>query len=911
MEEFRNIQFPEKDQPLRNDVSLLGRLVGEALVEQHGAGLLQQVEAVRKAAILRREGDDASAEVLERTLGELDQREVLHIIKAFSTYLRLVNLAEKTHRIRRRRAYQKLAAAAQRGSLEQVFKGLADAGVSAADVQQALATLRIQPVFTAHPTEATRRSFLEKEYSILHRLVERLNPDLTPQEDQRTLDRISDAVNAAWQTSTVPSEKPAVADELDNVLFYLTDILYRVVPPFHASLQQAFRAAYGEDCPPEVAHQLLRFGSWVGGDMDGNPYVDATTILATLATQRNAVIRCYQPELKRLARYLSQTQGQAGFSPAVLQRLAEYTVSMPEVAQLTPARHREMPYRCLIRLVLARLEATRLETANAYPDVSSFAADIALIADSLEQNKGRHAGLFGVRRLQQRIACFGFNLATLDTRQDALLHRGVIAELLGQANWASEDAGTRERTLTTLLEGNQASVLTYLDQRTEPSTRARATLDVFSAIGQARKHYGDTATGLFIISMTQGADDVLGALALAKIAGLATADDIPLDVAPLLETVADLKAGPQILKTLLDNPFYRQHLEKRGQRQVIMIGYSDSNKDSGIAAARWGLYEAQARLVECGRRYGVCVQFFHGRGGTVSRGGGNLVKGVEGAPAGSVRAYLRVTEQGEVINQKYGMRPLALRNLELMTGATLRHGLVDTGQHVDEDMQAIMAEIAAHARQDYQQLVYAKPEFMTFYRSATPIDVIERLNIGSRPAARRSGEGIENLRAIPWVFAWAQMRVGFPGVFGVGSALAKVVETHGIERLREMQAQWSFFQGLINDVEMVLAKSDLGIGQRYAGLAPASCIDVFEQIRQAFEMAEHYILEIKQSPELLADQRTLQRNIRLRNPYVDPMHILQIDLLRRWRAGGRDDDRLLRTLKATVNGIALAIQNTG
>jgi len=911
MEEFRNIEFPEKDLPLRNDVSMLGALVGDTLVEQHGAGLLRQVETVRRAAILRREGDGSSADVLERALASLGMEDVRRITKAFSTYLRLVNLAEKTHRIRRRREYQKSGTASQRGSLDQVIAALAEAGVEADSVSQALAGLRIQPVFTAHPTEATRRSFLEKEHSILHRLVERLNPDLTPQEESQTLDRIRDAINSAWQTSTVPSAKPTVADELDNVMFYLTNILYRVVPPFHADLQQAFRAAYGEDAPLVGCARLLRFGSWVGGDMDGNPNVGADTILETLAAQRKAVIRCYRSEVKRLARYLSQTRGQAEFSNAVLQRLAEYTALMPLAAAAIPPRHREMPYRCLLRLILARLDATQAGAAGAYEDASAYAADIAVIADSLEQNKGRHAGLFSVRRLQQRIACFGFHLATLDTRQDALLHREVVAELLQREDWSGQSPAQREQALTRHLAAGSSAVSVPAKSGDALSAQAHSTLAVFAAIAEARSCYGDDATGLFITSMTKGPDDVLSVLALARIGGLAGADGIPLDVAPLLETVDDLEAGPAILADLLANAVYRRHLRRRGNRQVIMIGYSDSNKDSGIAAARWSLYEAQAKLVECGRRQGVSVEFFHGRGGTVSRGGGNMVKGVEGAPAGSLHGHLRVTEQGEAINQKYGMRPLALRNLELMSGAVLRHGLVDTGQYPDPQSQAVMADMAGWARLAYRQLVHETAEFIPFYRGATPIDVIERLQIGSRPASRRTGEGIENLRAIPWVFAWAQMRVGFPGVFGVGAALSQAVQKHGIERLRSMQSGWSFFQGLINDVEMVLAKSDLGIGRRYAALAPSSSSAVFARIEEEFALARHYILEIKQSRELLDSQRTLQRNIRLRNPYVDPMHILQVELLGRWRANGRKDEEVLNALKATVNGIALAVQNTG
>jgi len=907
MTEIRQIEFPEKDLPLRADVSLMGRLLGEALVEQHGPELLEQVEAIRTAAIAWRESGDVDLGALEARVADLGVGETRRIVKAFSTYLRLANLAEKTHRIRRRREYQKNEAAAQVGSLEAVLAGLAKQGVTPERLGACLADLRIRPVFTAHPTEATRRSFLEKEYSIIHRLAERVTGDLTPEENQQALDRIRDAINSAWQTSAVPGKKPRVSDELDNVLFYLTDILYRIVPPYQESLQQALDQAYGNGAVQADTRELLRFGSWVGGDMDGNPNVSGETLLASLATQREAVIRCYLPDVRRQARYLSQSEGMAEFDPELAPRLAAYREAMPEADAEIPDRHREMPYRCFLHFVLRKLSNTAKERAPAYDGPEEFEADLALVARSLADHKGRHAGFFGVRRLQRKVAAFGFHLATLDTRQDALVHRTVLAELLRDEGWTERDVEARTERLAKLL-----TAPVERDRLPDAlSEEARTTLRVFDAIGEGRARFGRAATGLFIISMTQGADDVLSTLVLARLGGLGDGDTVPLDVAPLLETVDDLEAGPRILDALLSLPVYRSHLARRGDRQVIMVGYSDSSKDSGIVAARWSLYEAQRQLVDIGRRHGVTVHFFHGRGGTVSRGGGNLVNGIEGAPAGSIGGTLRVTEQGEVINQKYGIRPIALRNLELMTGAVIRHQLSDTGQTADEAMHALMARMSDTARRHFRAMVYENPAFIPYFRSATPIDVIERLNIGSRPASRRSGLGIENLRAIPWVFSWAQVRIGFPGVYGIGAALDEAVAEHGLDRLRDMLARWSFFRGMVNDVEMVLGKSTLEIGRRYAELAGDEGAAVFEAIEAEFALAQRHILALKGSTELLEDQRTLQRNIRLRNPYADPMHLMQIDLLRRWRAGDRQDDDLLVALKSTVNGIALAIQNTG
>jgi len=906
--DIRHIDIPEKDKPLRADVSLMGTLVGQVLVDQHGQSLLDHVETVRKASIRQREGAASGDTELEEALSSLSSEQVMQVIHAFTTYLRAANLAERVHRIRRRRAYQRSEAGAQPGSLEAVLEMLKQDGVDDAELLRVVNGLRIQPVFTAHPTEATRRTIQEKEYDIVLRLTERLNPELTPYEEQLALSRIRAELTSSWQTLLEPHSKPTVADELDNILFYLTDILYRVTPVFYETFRDAWEKQVGP-CPDDFLRDIvLRFGSWVGGDMDGNPNVTSETVLATLMRQREVIVRRYIPEVLRLARYLSQSVSAIAVSDDVQQRLARYVELMPEVARGLPERHLDMPYRCLLRMMAGRLEATLSDDPAAYSGPREFISDINLIRRSLQVNKGRHAGLFGVERLLRRAQTFGFHLVTLDVRQDALVHRRVMGELLGCDDWASREPAKRAAVLAHLLA---TEALPAVPDAEELSPEASEVLAVFRAISTARQRYGNAAIGLFIISMTQGADDVLTVLALAGIASPHTGAAARLDVAPLLETVADLEAGPVILSELLGLEPYREHLQSLQRRQVVMVGYSDSNKDSGIVASRWALQDAQKRLVELGEDRGIDVVFFHGRGGTVSRGGGNLVNGILGAPPGSVNGLLRVTEQGEVINQKYGIRFLALRNLELVTGATLQHTLGRASRGLDESEREIIGFMANTSRDAFRSLVYEDPGFPAYFRASTPIDVIERLNIGSRPASRRSGEGIENLRAIPWVFSWAQIRVGFPGVFGFGTALDAAIERFGMGRLRDFLDRQVFFQALISDVEMVLAKSDLNLGRRYASLAGAAAEPFFERIRDEFGLATRRVLELKELDNLLDDQRVLQRNIRLRNPYVDPLHLLQIDLLRRWRAGERTDEKLLEALKATVKGIALGIQNTG
>lgn len=908
MNEIRKIELPEKDLPLRADVSLLGSLVGQMLVDQHGPQLLRQVEAVRKAAIQQRESEDDGGDELELTLKSLDPEQIDLVIQAFTSYLRAVNLAEKVHRIRRRRSYQRTGAEAQRGSLEDVISQLKSDGIDGAVLVDAINALRIQPVFTAHPTEATRRTIQEKEYDILLRLVERLNPELTPGEEKLALQRIRASITSSWQTRLEPHAKPTVADELDNILFYITDILYRVVPTFYESFKQAFESGFGE-CPDQLlANHILRFGSWVGGDMDGNPNVTSETILATLVQQRKAVIRRYVPEVRRLSRFLSQSLTEIGTSPEVIRQIVRYREMMPDVHRQLPDRHQDMPYRCLLNFMAARLMATLEESANAYVTVDDFIEDIERIRDSLRDNKGEHAGMFGVKRLLRRARTFGFHLVTLDVRQDALLHRRVMGELLACKDWEQRDPQNRAETLAHLI---RTDTLPDAFDESRLSPEAAESLAVFKAISSARQQYGSAAIGLFIISMTQGPDDVLTAMALAEIASPHLGAPGRLDIAPLLETVDDLAAGADIIRRLLNLDLYRAHLDGLGNRQTVMVGYSDSNKDSGIVASRWALYEAQRQLVAVGQEHKTEIVFFHGRGGTVSRGGGNLVNGILGAPPDTVNGFLRLTEQGEVINQKYGVRFIALRNLELVTGATLAHTMNRDALGLSDEESEIMSYMAQVSRQHFRGTVYDDPLFPAYFRSTTPLDVIERLNIGSRPASRRSGQGMENLRAIPWVFSWAQIRVGFPGVFGFGTALDGAIQKFGIQALRGMLEKQIFFQAMVNDVEMVLAKSELGIGQRYNRLVPADQHYFFEDIQKEFGLATRRILELKNLDQLLDDQRVLQRNIRLRNPYVDPLHLLQIDLLRRWRASGREDDKLLGALKATVKGIALGIQNTG
>lgn len=907
--------FVAADAPLREDVRRLGALVGEVLADQVSPAFLARIEALRQLAIQRRE-QPAPVSALADALQALTPAETELTVRAFAAWFQAINLAEQVHRIRRRRDYQREPdTPPQPGGLEAVIGQLCAQGVTLDRIQALLPRLRIEPVFTAHPTQAVRPALLDKERTIVRCLVNDLDRTRTPQERQADTARIRMALTTAWQTAEMPAERPAVDDEFDHVSFYLSHVLYSVVPVFHETLEAALATV--ADCgqasamPPAA---ILRFASWVGGDMDGNPNVGADTIATVLAGQRQRIVEAYQRDLQHLADLLSQTRARAGFSAPLLQRLDNYRDRMPAAAAQLRARHADQPYRQLLQLIGARLQDTR----HGYPDAAALLADLAVIDDSLRTHRGDHAGRFALKRLQRKITTFGFHLATLDIRQDASVHEAAIAAVLAQPDWPQQPLPQRLADLHRLLDGPlpETGGIGNDDgagQDTGPVTPA-STLAVFRTLARARQQYGQAAIGPYIVSMSRNSADVLAVLALARLGGCVDADGhAALDVAPLFETVADLAAASGIMQELFTDAGYRRHLQRRGRHQTVMLGYSDSAKDGGLAASRWAVQQAQVELTALAREHGVDLVFFHGRGGSISRGGSKTGRAVHAAPRGSVDGVLRVTEQGEVIHRKYGIRALALRNLEQATAAVLAATLLPRPPEPREaDWRRQMAVIATASRRHYRALVHEHADFADYFRAVTPLDVIERLRIGSRPSRRAGSGGVDQLRAIPWVFAWAQNRCGLTAWYGIGAGLAEAVDRFGLAAIQAMARDWPFFQTLIADVEMVLAKSDLAIFERYSQhLAPALHPHLFPDIAAEFERTRAQVLAVKGQQQLLADDRRLRLSIRLRNPYVDPISLLQINLLQRWRAGGRRDADLLQALVTTVNGIAAGIQNTG
>ena len=901
MESSREPEFLPPDGPLREDVSRLGAMVGRMLAEQGGTAFFERVEQVRTAAIRRRR-EGATVDDLAASLAGLDAHDAEALARAFATYFQAVNTAERVHRIRRRRDYQREGSAPQPESLLDVLGRLKAAGVGADELVGWLDRLWIEPVFTAHPTEAVRRSLLEKEQAIVRSLIDGFDQQRTPQERKEDDDRIYMALSAGWQTAEASPVRPSVQDEREHVDFYLANPLYRIVPALYESLAQALQATYGVAIK---LPRLLRFASWVGGDMDGNPNVGADTIAACLDSQRALVLERYREDVATLARQLSQTEGRVAASAALRARLVDYRERFPAAAAQIRPRHADMPYRCLLQLVGARLALTGDQSMDGYPSSDELLDDLQLIADSLFQHRGVHAGAYAVERLLCRVRSFGFHLARLDVRQDSRVHDDALAALLADPDWATRDSTARADRLRPYASGEAA--FAHSADASAESLQA-----VFTTLRDCRQSHGHDATGLYIISMARSAADVLAVLALARRGGLVDeAQQVPLNIAPLFETVDDLKNAPATLRALLDDPVYRRHLAARHDQQWVMLGYSDSGKDGGTLASRWGLQRAQVELLDVANAAGIHLAFFHGRGGSASRGGARITPALMSSPRGAVAGVLRVTEQGEVIHRKYGIRALALRNLEQTVGAVLRASLRPRATEPREERwREQMNALSASSRQTYRAFVEHE-HFVDYFRTATPIDVIERMTLGSRPASRRSMRGVHDLRAIPWVFAWTQCRSILPGWYGLGSALEQGAQEFGEEALMEMARDWPFFANLLDDVEMVLAKCDLDIAEVFSKLSGPLHDEFFGLIRDEFERTRRWLLRLKHGDALLQGEPRLAASIRLRNPYVDPMSLLQVDLLQRWREGGSSDDALLQALVACVNGVAQGLQNTG
>lgn len=943
---------------LRRDVSYLGRVLGDTLVEQAGRELFDLEETIRSLAKDRRSHEATErrrfarkvARDLEGVVSELDIKTAEAVARAFTHYFQLVNLAEQHHRIRRRRDYARRREA-QPGALDVTFAELRREGVDRERFASMLARTNIELVFTAHPSEAQRRTVLEKHRRLVSLLSRRDRSELTPNEARELDSAIREEVATLWQTDEVRNEKPRVGDEVKNVLFYLEEVLFPLVPKMYQAIEDACASAFGE---PIDVPCLLRFGSWVGADMDGNPNVTPDVAIDTALAQTARVLELYVHEVASLGVVLSQSTRRVSVSRELVQSIDRDVERMPELAGSLEAATREEPYRRKLHFVTERLRATRAKVvalraatrgrgatgstsmmpggatsmtpsvgrpsgapheapildAYAYDDLDTFLDDLRVVERSLLDNRGARAGAARVKALSRQVQTFGFHLARLDVRVPAEWARADARVALGLP--PSSDPIPME-TLERALDGREPSVLTLPDGPFVGAVRALLRMREVS--------FGGGAESL-ILSMTHGAEDMLTALLLARMVGGPDVDE-RVAIVPLFETLDDLERAGVELARVAASPAYQSYLERRGRAQEVMVGYSDSNKDAGLLGSSFALYRAQEALTKVARDANLSLKIFHGRGGSIGRGGGPSQRAIESLPPGSLDGRFKLTEQGEVLGWKYLVPDIAERNLELTVGGVIGQSL--RGERHDAEVtrhhQEIFEEVAAISVAHYRALVN-DAGFVEYFASTTPIEEIPRLNIGSRPARRTGGEvrgalKLESLRAIPWVFAWTQSRQMVPGWYGAGRALRWLLKTHGLARAREMRAAWPFFASTLDALAVALAKADMAIGARYAGLMEDQAVARRFFLRIALDHARavaavRAILERPtHSRGTLASGSTLARSIELRNPYVDPLSFIQVELLRRQRALSESPPELLRAILLTINGVAAGLRTTG
>ena len=917
----------DKDAPLKDDTRLLGRVLGDVLRAQTGESGYARIEAIRQAAVLfhRARADDAGGPrgTLAALLNDLSIGQTLDVVRAFSYFSHLANIAEDVHQNRRRRAHALAGSPPQHGSLAYAFAHLGRRDVRPEAIEAWLASATVSPVLTAHPTEVQRKSILDAEREIARLLTQRDRMSMTPEEAQEWHAMLYRQVLGLWQTAMLRLARLRVVDEVENGLAYYRYTFLAEVPRLYESIANQLAGPGGSPDPARIP-AFFRMGSWIGGDRDGNPYVTGDALQYAMRAQASVALGHYLEEVHRLGGELSLST-----------RLVKPTAALLSLAQNAGdanVHRQDEPYRQALIGVYARLAATSRKLAQqapprapnadlpAYAAPAAFEADLAVIADSLAAHGGSELAKQRLTPLRCAVRAFGFHLAAIDLRQNADVHETVVDELLDRAGVASGYAALDERAKVALLARELASPRLLRTPFAAYSERTREELAILDAAAGVHRRFGAAAIPHYVISKCQSVSDLLEVGIMCKEAGLLRGTELALDIVPLFETIADLSNAGRILGDALAMPVVRAWLASRDAKQEVMLGYSDSNKDGGYLASTWALYRAELTLVAVARQAGIGLRLFHGRGGTVGRGGGPSFEAILAQPPGCVAHGLRITEQGEIIASKYSDAELGRRNLETLVAAALESALLDTEElgERSEPYFAALDELSAIALQAYRDLVYGTDGFVDYFRASTPIAEIAELNIGSRPASRTASTRIEDLRAIPWVFSWGQCRVMLPGWYGVGRALEHWLGQHpggttaGRARLREMHERWPFFRSVLANLAMVLAKTDLAVASRYAELVPDATLrrSIFARIGDEHARTVREILAITGQPQLLADNPTLARSLRNRFPYLDPLNHLQVELLRRYRAG-QTDERTRRAIHLTINGLAAGLRNSG
>lgn len=906
---------------LNHDVEYLNDILDGVLRQEGGEELLNTFKHFRNLSkALRDDETTNNFDLLNKEIKKLDSRLREKIIRAFSVNLQLYNIAEQNYRIRRRRYYQMQDdTVIQPRSLEEGVNQLFDNNISIEQVESALEKLSLELVITAHPTEATRRTMLRIHQKIAELLKQR-EYSYTRYDKKVIREKIETEITILWQTAEIREKKPSVMKEVSNGLYYFEKVLFDVLPLIHQDLEDLLEDKYNHRFH---VPSFLRFGSWIGGDRDGNPFVTAETTMQTLREHRKLVLAKYIESITKLREKLSQSTKKVNVSGALVKSIAD------DQAELNyNGWHKEDEvYRVKLGLILRRLRLTSFEDEAGYRDSHALLDDLLLIQESLEMHHPKSNPIKLLRKVIRQVELFGFHLATLDIRNHSGEHENTIAEifrLVGIAkDYKSLDEEEKISTLISVLEDPRPLISIY----DEFSPEAQEMIETFRTIKVAKDKFGERAIEVYLVSMTTSVSDVLEVLVLAKEVGLYRVYPngrvrSRIHVAPLLETIDDLKFGPTLIKRLFDIPLYRKHIEARGDLQEVMLGYSDGSKDGGNITANWELFKAQEEIHSIAAEYGVKLKYFHGRGGSLGRGGGPLYSSILSQPVITLGDGVKITEQGEVLSSRYLLSDIAYRSLEQATSVML----TSIGGIMQTDKQELMPTEEAYqalsyasdvAFKKYQDLVFGDPDFLTYFNQGTPLNELGELNIGSRPMKRKGSEKFEDLRAIPWVFAWTQARQLIPAWYATGTGLqAYLDKTNNMELYREMYAHWPFFQATVNNLQMALTKADLDIAEVYIEMIGDCEVAkrIFGQIKEEYDLTKKIVLEITQQEELMDHQPNIKESVRLRNPLVDPLNLIQVQLLNQLRLLDDEDQaytQLLEEVLLTINGIAAGLRNTG
>jgi phosphoenolpyruvate carboxylase len=912
----------EKDIPLVEDIRLLGRLLGDTVRSQEGQEIFDIVESIRQTSIrFLKENSPEAKQALEKILNRLTTEQAVLVLRAFSYFLQLANIAEDQHHVRRTRFHDISGSAPRKGSMDKALLTAVEQGVKPSEIEAFFETALVVPVLTAHPTEVRRKSTMRREAEI-SKLIEKRELGKWSERETAAIDvALCREVLTIWQTDLLRRTKLQIVDEIQNGLSYYDQTFFEVLPKFYVALENSLNEM-GIPIDGQAIKPFLRMGSWIGGDRDGNPFVTADVLKTTLRKQNAHILTRYLEETHRLGSELSLSTNVVQMS----QKLIELAEKSPD---RSPHRQGE-PYRRAISGVYARLVATLIGFGSPAPARSpigqappysspvEFLSDLHVIRDSLKENGSELIAQGRLALLCRAVECFGFHLATLDMRQNSDKHEFVINELFSAIDTTISYGELDEKGRVELLTAELRTGRPLLRPDWAYTDQTSSEIAILEEAATAQEIYGKNAITTAIISNTQSVSDLLELAILMKQVGMISPEgQSDINIVPLFETIPDLRNCVPIMDELLSIPEYKRLLKARGGIQEVMLGYSDSNKDGGFVTSGWELYKAETGLIELFARHNIGLRLFHGRGGTVGRGGGPSYEAILAQPKGAVQGQIRVTEQGETISFKYSTPAMGRRNLESLAAATFEATLLApaSDEAIPSRFMEAMEALSAEAYKAYRGLVYETDGFEDYFWDSTVINEIATLNIGSRPASRKKTRRVEDLRAIPWVFSWAQCRLMLPGWYGFGAAVEKWLENNpenGLETLREMYEKWPFFRTQLSNMDMVLAKSDLAIASRYAELVPDVQLrnHIFGAICQEWQSTIKALLVISSTEQLLQQNPLLKRSIRNRFAYLDPLNHLQVELLRKNREKG-ENPRALRGIHIAINGIAAGLRNSG